>query len=670
MKLLIRYIFTLQLLMLILNSHAQNAAARYEIDAKRMGVSPTEKDALPRGKEFVRLDSTYYVGWMFQGMYLHDRSADVSGLQKALPILRKSFYLIEKDYGGLLATIYNDPYTYTVNNLRYADYLNIAGALREVYENLEMPDSAWWVIQRVQTKDFRKDHYSLLYSRMSWLVHRNRFYTKKQFAFLRNSVAENEQLALQLCYDGLGFIDRNKPNNDLWFGDYQSIPDKLSIYHNLSLIHSYLKNYDSSAYYYEQLAANGSVSWNNYGSLKTEMGEFAAATEMYNRDKYKYGGIKYLMEPYYYLPTLQIYAGKTVAAMDIAREAIQYSNSSPGFGWYNIALARSYLYNGQLDSAWLTLDKAAHFKEIHIGTTLTQPQYEFTIGVLKLIWFEKQIAATKFLHPNWWYHPKWLYEVASLQAQQYVHEYLLANQLILNPERSRIIYDLFCGESTVSYDEVFSLMHRFSPRYFGKLMHEYASLDPREKIKPYFKLYEGRLLWTQKKYQQAADTYKTLTSAVVDTAHEKLFMARLYEGLWEQAVRDNDEAKAIQFQQLLFEHYPTLIPFSNLPFSMQVQFSGLADKVTNQVQADIRQCNITSNDNSSIPKAVVQFSKKGSKYSANIDVYNQKGIILFSRKLLFSTAENVGAQIAFSFFGTEIPLEIDAPATQEATTTP
>jgi hypothetical protein len=116
MKLLIRYIFTLQLLMLILNSHAQNAAARYEIDAKRMGVSPTEKDALPRGKEFVRLDSTYYVGWMFQGMYLHDRSADVSGLQKALPILRKSFYLIEKDYGGLLATIYNDPYTYTVNN--------------------------------------------------------------------------------------------------------------------------------------------------------------------------------------------------------------------------------------------------------------------------------------------------------------------------------------------------------------------------------------------------------------------------------------------------------------------------------------------------------------------------------------------------------------------------
>jgi hypothetical protein len=178
------------------------------------------------------------------------------------------------------------------------------------------------------------------------------------------------------------------------------------------------------------------------------------------------------------------------------------------------------------------------------------------------------------------------------------------------------------------------------------------------------------LLWTQKNNQQAADTYKTLTSAVVDTAHEKLFMARLYEGLWEQAVRDNDEAKAIQFQQLLFEHYPTLIPFSNLPFSMQVQFSGLADKVTNQVQADIRQCNITSNDNSSIPKAVVQFSKKGSKYSANIDVYNQKGIILFSRKLLFSTAENVGAQIAFSFFGTEIPLEIDAPATQEATTTP
>ncbi len=433
------------MLLLAVHSYAQNPAARYEIDAKRQGVSPTEKDALPRGKEFVRLDSTYYMGWMYQGMYLSDRSADVSGLEKSLPFLRKAFLLMEKDFGALLTTIFNDPYTYTVNNQRYVDYLTLTNAVREVYENLERPDSAMWVLQKLKAKSFRKDHFGSLYPRLAWLIHRNRFYTKEQYRFLRNSVLENEQLALAACYEGLDHINRNLENNNLWFGDFQAEQDRMSIYHNLSLIHSYLKNYDSSAYYYEQMASYGAVSWNNYGSLKAEIGEFATAAAMYDRDRYKYGGFKNLMEPYYYLPILNIYAGKTNEAMSMAKEAIELSNSSPGFGWYNIALARSYLYNGELDSAWLTLDKAAHFKEIHIGTTLTQPQYEFTIGVLKLVWYEKKIAATKFLHRNWWYHPKWLYEVASLQAQQYVHEYLLANQLILNPERSRISYDLFCG---------------------------------------------------------------------------------------------------------------------------------------------------------------------------------------------------------------------------------
>ena len=140
------------MLLLAVLSHAQSPAARYEIDAKRQGVSPTEKDALPRGKEFVRLDSTYYMGWMYQGMYLSDRSADVSGLEKSLPFLRKAFLLMEKDFGALLTTIFNDPYTYTVNNQRYVDYLTLTNAVREVYENLERPDSAMWVLQKLKAR--------------------------------------------------------------------------------------------------------------------------------------------------------------------------------------------------------------------------------------------------------------------------------------------------------------------------------------------------------------------------------------------------------------------------------------------------------------------------------------------------------------------------------------
>src|SRR5690349_15711610 len=69
------------------------AQARYEIDAKRQGVAPTDKDALPRSREFLRLDSTYYVGWMYEGMYKYDRSTDYLGYRNAIVPLQKAFDL-------------------------------------------------------------------------------------------------------------------------------------------------------------------------------------------------------------------------------------------------------------------------------------------------------------------------------------------------------------------------------------------------------------------------------------------------------------------------------------------------------------------------------------------------------------------------------------------------
>jgi hypothetical protein len=71
-----------------------------------------------------------------------------------------------------------------------------------------------------------------------------------------------------------------------------------------------------------------------------------------------------LREPYYYLPELYIYAGRTKDAIKMCNNIISASGSTPGFGWYNIALARSYLYDAQLDSAEAALNKAANFKEL------------------------------------------------------------------------------------------------------------------------------------------------------------------------------------------------------------------------------------------------------------------------------------------------------------------
>ena len=84
-----------------------NSAARYEINAKRIGVNPTDKDALPRSREFLRLDSTYYVGWLYEGMYKFDRSADYLGYKNAIIPLHKALDLLDKDYGSTLRNIYS-----------------------------------------------------------------------------------------------------------------------------------------------------------------------------------------------------------------------------------------------------------------------------------------------------------------------------------------------------------------------------------------------------------------------------------------------------------------------------------------------------------------------------------------------------------------------------------
>ena len=52
-------------------------------------------------------------------------------------------------------------------------------------------------------------------------------------------------------------------------------------------------------------------------------------------------------------------------------------------------------------------------------------------------------------------------------------------------------------------------------------------------------------------------------SAFVDTAHEKLFIARLCEAL-AKANEGNNTAKFERYSSYLLEYYPQLIPFSGI----------------------------------------------------------------------------------------------------------
>ena len=630
-----------------------NPAARYEIDAKRIGVNPLDKDALPRSREFIRLDSTYYVGYLYEGIYKNDKSSDYMGFKNAIPPLRKAFLLLQKDYGKMLKTIFLSPMIYMQNTGRYVDFLQVSNTLKECYDNIERPDSVMWVLNTISSYNFPKDHLGVNTTK-AWTYHRNRFFTSGKYAFLKNSVEENEKTAFSFCYEALEKIQSNRSKNDLWFGPGQAEKDRLSVYHYLGLLHAYLKNYDSSEYYYQRMAEMGTVSWNNYGGLKLELGELSLAKTYFDRDKYRYPP-KMLKEPFYYIPILDVYAGKTKDAMAMCKEAINDNGSSPGFGWYNIALGRSYLYDGELDSAEYVLQKAADFKEVHIGTTLTQSQYDFTINLLKLQLTEKKIALVKFEKKGWWYSPTSLYKIASLKLQKMLMQYILVNEMAANPERNRTVYDLFCGESTTTFDEAFYLIKDFTPSYFITKYEQYQKTDNRKNMQRYFRLFDYNMQWMNGDEDKAYAGYKQLVKDVtLDTTAEKLFLGRLYEGL----AKGSDEAgngNDIDFYaNTLYECYPQLMPFSKVRSKIKLTSSGTEDNVVSDVLTDLKKSNIdwVNDADGNTLVAAVDFKKMGDKYQAIINVKSGTNkTVVSNERMVFKNREGVGLEIALRLFG-------------------
>jgi hypothetical protein len=643
---------------------AQKSAERYEIDAKRVGVSPTDKDALPRSREFIRLDSTYYVGWMYEGLYKHERSSDYLGYKNAAIPLQKAFDLINKDYKKTFRTLYNNFENLYMSFPRYQDLFMIFNALKECYDNIEMPQQGMALIDQVQSYGFKNDYgFDLAYQR-AWMYHRNRFLTSKQCSFLKNTVQENEQMAFQTCYNGLGYIKKYAADNEAIFGPGNSDQRTMSIYHNLALLHCYNKNYDSSEYYYQRLVDGGRVSWNNFGGMQTEIGNFAVAHEYFNNDIGKSYG-RFLREPYYYLPELYVYGGKTKAAINMSQEIITGSGSTPGFGWYNISLARSYLYDGQIDSAEFALDKAANFKELHIGTTLTQSQYDFSINLLRVQLLDKKIAQEKFLNKGWWYSPASLYNISVYAAQKKMTEYVVVNQLSANPERDRLMYDLFCAEATTSFDEAWYLMKDFSPQYFIKKYVAYQSQDKRSNVQRYFKLFAAKFKLEQGDEKDAkADLENINQTTLLDTANEKLFMARVFESLAHIYDEDGNKNQFDNYSNSLMETYPQLIPFSGLKISMQLSVTGVGDATAKEVESEIRDCNIAFGSEGC--KASVVINKKTTAYEALITVRTDKGkTIVKNERLIFKKPEGAGKEIALRLFGKSGALVFEPPPVKE-----
>lgn len=625
---------------------------RFEIDAKRVGITYTSKEALPQGREFKRIDSTYYVGWMLEGTYKFDHAADYRGYDVAAQQLEKAMQLLQKDFYAQLQTRTTDVQTYVTIMKYHRDWDYMAFALMQCYSNMENPSKVWGLLQQCKKNDLQDELYMDIYNYLAWTVHRNRFYTSAKYPFLKNTIAENEQYANTLLDSCSQKIKRDAQVNKTIFNlDY--LAEKMpSVWHYKSILYSYQLKIESAAYYYDKLKSTKYFPENNYATFCAIQANFREAEHYYDISKMQDPGDKRMKESYYYLSIINAYKGNTKAGIQELKNLIKLSGSTPGFGWYNIALTRDLLYDGQIDIAKRYALRAEQFKEIHIGTTLGQSHYDFSISLMNLLIKIREIESIQFLQKDWWYSPAALKKMAQLTLEKYSLQFLIINQFATNPERDRVIYNLFSTESTVSFDEIWYLIDGFSVNYFLDKFQEELKAEKRENVKRYEKLFIAKLYMKKEKYA-IAKTYleSIMQDPKLDIDYEKLFLARVATDL---LICKNhlDKTSVTNAEKIsCYKMYPQLIPFSTLIVPMRLH-SNENNETQQAIMQTLKSCSIqwVTDASEDALDVDVQFKVKARLPIIQYSVKYHNEFVVPPNEFTYSTNDDACKNLCFYLF--------------------
>lgn len=637
--------------------HPRRAEKRNEIDAKRSGTNFFSKDALPRSREFKRIDSTYYVGWMYEGMYKSEMAMDFLGYRNAITPLKKALELIEKDYAKALRVRSADFLEYYPVYTFQFDYSAITSRLVECYNNTDQPNEAYEVIRKARKWNFQREFFMQSYNSLAWLVHRNRFYTSDKYPFLKNSIAENEELSNKYLDSALRKIRIDKKFNDVFFQPGYDEFEKLSVYHYKAMLYSYALQLDSANKYYNLQKNKPYFSDNNYATFKSISGEFRIAEQHYKKASENDGGDRRLQEWAYYSSILNIYKAQPHTAVASMKDMIKAVGSTPGFGWYNIALARACTYNGETEASEKYIQKAEGFKEVHIGTTLGQSHYDFSVNLVKLHNIEQHYQSTKFENENWWYNPMALGKLAGQASTKLGLQYLIVNQFANNPERDLVIYRLFSTESTVMWDEIWLLIRDFSTNFFLQKYQQLIDTDKRPLLVRYFKLNTARLLLEKGKYDDAYKILLDITNdKTTDLEYERLFSARMYEALALYAEEKKLKEDYDRYAYNMYLAFPQLLPFSDIKPNLRLEISGNEDK---ELIKRLKKCNFNKVRNNSLaPIATIRTETKDGKKLVHYSVRSDEGKILIpTQSFYYTDAEKAGVALAYKLFGVGMKVE-------------
>jgi tetratricopeptide (TPR) repeat protein len=642
------------LLLVTGKAQAQQNPWRVQIDEARANLSYFDKQGLEKSREFIKKDSSYYVGHLYEGAYKYFRAADKQGFQQALKPLLRAYRQIERDYIGKLKLRTSDIFRYMDVYRYHFDFGVLNYMIAECYENTDQPGKAVELCQHYKKYKIQKSSFNP-YTKLSWIYHRNRIYNKEQYSFLGENLEANERMAMKFLDSAEVIFYRDLSLNATFFSPGQMEMDLLNIYHYKAMMYSYNMKIDSAEYYYSKLLERGpDAPFNNYAHLKVVEGDFAGAIENFTKATFQPREGKQTREQYYMLSMLDVYTGNSAESVTKLKEIIKSQGSSPGFGWHNIALARNYHYLGLTEKSKLTTQKAEGFEEMYIGTTWLPEQYKSCAAVMQYMNKSAEIARVKFENRGWWYNISDLFRISKLYIERFLMEFNLANVFSQSHEREQVTYRIFSSENLVTFDEVWFLIKDFSPEFFTKKFTYLEQTDKRPNLKRYYRYFLAKIQLENDNYKVAKDSFEiVLSDKSIDRMNEKLLLARTYEALASIAEKNDNETDAEKYKELLYESYPQLLPFSGLKFKMNLSVPVQLTDDQQKIIASLKESNIewTEQFDSRYPTASVTFSRKKENEEVNFSITKSGGTVLQKGSFIADNIEEAGKLTALGLFG-------------------
>jgi len=612
--------------------------------------------------KFIRWAPNYYVGYMFQGIHKKRVAKDRRGYEIAIRSLGKAKKLIEKDYGKSLKYAYWNQKTYQKHKSeiiqRQRDYTYICSELYGCYSNIGQADSAYIVIDDLEKKQMVNFFYENPYQTKAWLYYRNRTKTSKDFFFLKTSIAENVAEAMNQLNKSFKHLEENEYVFDrVWVTSYFETKHKY-IYYYKAIFHLYNLEIDSAEYCYKKHWSK--ISNNNYGISQLTKADFPTAEKYFNKDikDIEKSKSKSLRESYIWLSMIDIYRGKPIEGIKQIEAIIDKQGIVPGYGWYNMGLSRVHYYAGNWYGAMNHIMKATEFNELHIGSTWTEEQYRFFTGLYMYIILKSGSKRLKFEDRNYYYSPANLVDISWLNTRAYWFYFQLTDALANNKERDQVLYRIFSSENMFLFDEIWTLIENYSPKYFIELFEDRMNYDPRSKVKKYYKYLSARFYMKLEEYQKALDLLESvLEDPELNKEYEKLLIARTHEAMAITASEMENQTKEDEHLLRFYQTYPELVPYSQLKmtFKLDIQESKIdsLQKYEKEIRETLEKFSINwlqPDDSSIFPTIQIWLNTHGKHKVVNLKVVSESNaVVIDTWRKKFSMSPNWKAVLYQAF---------------------